>query len=644
MKSNVRLILLVFCIALALRLIYLFENSSSPLFTWPVLDEQSLDSQGLEIAAGGMIASGSECFRAPLYPIFIGAVYSISPEHRFFLVRLAQHILGAMTCLLILLIATEAFGRRTGLIAGFLAASYGPLIFFEGTILTESLFIFLNALCVACLLLGASRTRKSLLLAGGLALGLSAITRPNIMPFVPAVLLWAVLLPSPNGWKHRIVRPCLIIIPVFAIIGIVAVRNYRATGDFVLISSQGGANFFIGNNAGADGMPPPTRMVYGTPGRYRDAVEATSTSVVAGMAEKPVTPSDVSSTCYKATMEHILKNKVAWFALMARKLVLFWNNFEIRNVKDFYFWKQESFVLSALPVTFGAIAVFGLFGAIVTLRRPTHAAALIDLYVLAFMGGLVLFFICARLRLPVLVGLIPLAAAGIGATIDAVSSRSVRRIAAYSLILIGFGAFTCVDWYGIRSFNYAQEHWLLGKRHYDLGNFDKAMESFQSSIKYDSGFTGNYFFMGNCHWQNENYDKARTCYETVLQKDPSNPQALNALGAYAEIKGHPEQARELYARAIGSAPGYSKPRTNLGFSMLREKKLDQARTLLMDSLKLYDGDPETWLGLAVCCELTGDSQASAKFLQKAESLGGEAEYRVKFGKMLREIGGTKTVQ
>ena len=43
MKSNVRLILLVFCIALVLRLIYLFENSSSPLFTWPVLDEQSLD-------------------------------------------------------------------------------------------------------------------------------------------------------------------------------------------------------------------------------------------------------------------------------------------------------------------------------------------------------------------------------------------------------------------------------------------------------------------------------------------------------------------------------------------------------------------------------------------------------------------------
>ena len=74
--------------------------------------------------------------------------------------------------------------------------------------------------------------------------------------------------------------------------------------------------------------------------------------------------------------------------------------------------------------------------------------------------------------------------------------------------------------------------------------------------------------------------------------------------------------------------------------MLRAKQFDQARNLFVESLKLYDGDPETWLGLALCSALTGDNQASTKFLQKAESLGGATEYSSKFRKILLEMDRT----
>ena len=641
MKSDVRLILLIFSLALVLRFIYLLENSSSPLFTWPVLDEQSLDAQGQSIASGN-IAGSDDCFRAPLYPLILGAVHAISPTQRFFLIRVIQHILGALTCILVFIVTREAFGRRAGVAAGLIAACYGPLIFFEGTILTETVFIFLNALCLAMLALGSRLSRKALFLAGGIALGLSAVTRPNILLFLPAALLWIIMVPAIGGWKQKFVRTFLVVIPVIIVIGAVSLRNYVATGDLVMVSSQGGANFYLGNIAGANGMPPPTRMVYGTPGRYRDAVESSSAQTVAGLAERPVAPSEVSSACFKATLQSIRGNTKAWFKLMVRKFVLFWNNFEIKNVKDYYFWKQSSLLLSVLPVSFGFIVVLGLFGAVVSFRFMNSATVLIGLYVLSFMTGIVVFFVCARLRLPVVVGLIPLAGAGIAFLLDAVATRSLGRLVAYAAILAPVCGFTFVDWCGVKSFDYSQEYWLLGKRNYDLGEFDKAMESFKASISQDTSFTGSYFFLGNCYWQRSDYETAKICYETVLKMDPANPQALNALGAYAEISGDPAQAAELYRKSIASAREYAKPKTNLGLLLLRDNQKDQARLLFNESLWLDADDPESHLGLALCSSLEGNSQASAECLRKAESLGGAAEYSGKFKRMLLDISGKNT--
>lgn len=654
MKRNVRLILLVFSLAAILRLAYLFENASSPLFSWPVLDEQSLDSQGQEIASG-RFSAGPDCFRAPLYPIFLGTIYSISPDNRFFLLRVVQHFLGALTCLLVLIVAAEAFGRRAGIAAGLLAACYAPMIFFEGTILTETLFIFLIALCLACLVLGISRSRSIMLLAGGLALGFAAVTRPNILPFAPAALAWVAILPAAGGWRRRLIRAGLVLAPLVLVISVVTMRNYMATGDFVMISSQGGANFYLGNTPGADGMPPPTRMVYGTTTQYRDGVETSSAEAVSHLMDpqtahqpaavrqlQPVSPSDVSSACYKAAVSHIRNNTGAWLVLMARKFVLFWNDFEIRNVKDFYFWRESSFTLSAMPITFGTLAVLGLFGALATARRLTPGAILVNLYVVTFMAGIILFFVCARLRLPVIVGLFPLAGAGIVAVADTITARSWRKFAGQAVVLLALGLFAGVDWYGIRSYNYAQEHWLVGKRLYDLGEYDRAMESFQASMRYDDSFTGNYFFIGNCHWQKQDFDKAKACYDMVLKKDPVNPQALNALGAYAEHKGLTSQAKDFYLKSIESAPGYAKPKTNLGFILLRESRTNEAKRLFTESRRLHEGDPETWLGLALCSALEGDVRAAAASLEMAESLGGSAEYADRFRKMLDELGRSRS--
>ena len=80
----------------------------------------------------------------------------------------------------------------------------------------------------------------------GFLLGLSAITRPDVLLFgIPAlVFLW--IRPGRRRWRTALAAAFIVAaaIPV----GTVAVRNYAVSGERVLVSANGGANFYIGNH------------------------------------------------------------------------------------------------------------------------------------------------------------------------------------------------------------------------------------------------------------------------------------------------------------------------------------------------------------------------------------------------------------
>ena len=81
MKTDRKIAIGIFCVAALVRFVYLYENTSSPYFTVPVLDGVYLDNLGLKIAHGGGVEDKT-FFRAPLYPLVLGAVYSISEADR----------------------------------------------------------------------------------------------------------------------------------------------------------------------------------------------------------------------------------------------------------------------------------------------------------------------------------------------------------------------------------------------------------------------------------------------------------------------------------------------------------------------------------------------------------------------------------
>lgn len=100
--------LLVWLLALAVRMIYLWQIHDSDLANVLLGDAVAYDAWARRLAAGDWL--GQEVFyQAPLYPYFLGVLYFIGGTSLTW-VRGVQIVLGATTCLLLALTGKRLFG------------------------------------------------------------------------------------------------------------------------------------------------------------------------------------------------------------------------------------------------------------------------------------------------------------------------------------------------------------------------------------------------------------------------------------------------------------------------------------------------------------------------------------------------------
>ena len=185
----------IFVCALSVRLWYVLETKSSVLLhDHFFLDPRTHDLLAVEIATQSFW--GDEAFfRAPLYPYFLGLLYSIF-GHDYLIPRIVQAFIGTLSCILIFLIGKRIFGHVVAVFAALLASFYWILIYYDGEFLIPVLTVFLNLLLLFLLLRrtqpshsgGVTECRgpadlrtcgpgEKSCFAAGLVLGLSAIAK-----------------------------------------------------------------------------------------------------------------------------------------------------------------------------------------------------------------------------------------------------------------------------------------------------------------------------------------------------------------------------------------------------------------------------------------------------------------------------------
>jgi len=563
-----RLLTGLFVFALLIRLIYLAEIRHTDFCAILVGDGLVYDEWARRIQGDWI---GTEVFyQAPLYPYFLAAVYSIF-GHDPMAVRLIQCLLGALSCVLAALAGRAFLSRRTGLGAGLLLAVYAPAIFFDGLIQKASLDLFFMTLLL-CVLGKISRNGpKRWPLMAGAALGLLTLTRENALLLFPLLLAWLIWVHRKEKLEGALRAGVLFALGLVLAISPVTLRNAKVGGEFVVTTSQFGPNFFIGNNAAADGTYRPLRWGHGSALLERQD----ATEIAEQWHGRRLTPREVSDFWWTCASEWIRTHPVDWLKLMGRKWMLVWNHRELADSDEPLVYEDSSLTLAlaGFVFSFGTIAPLALAGIVATW---SERGRLVPLYLALFgiAAGTALFFVFARYRFSMVPILALFAAAGIGRIVELAAARKTGPLFGYALLIAASGIL--VHW------NLNPDQHPRAMAYYNVavsleraGNRSRAIPYYRRALESTPGFVQARVNLGVLLAMEGKLDEAIACQREALRLRPGDAAAHCNLANVLAAKGDLAGAEKHYRAALQIEPEL--PQAAQGLATVLEKKKEPAK-------------------------------------------------------------------
>lgn len=549
-------------LAFLLRVVYVLQSRSSPNFDEPQMDALYHLEWARAWAAGGDFQPGP-FFRAPLYPWFLGLCLRLFGEN-LLLVRLVQALIGTASAGLVYLLGARAFDRRVGLLAAFLVAIDWVLIYFDGELLLPVLEVPLDLLAVWLTLRLSDGPRPASAALAGAAWGLSAIVRPNVLLFAPVLAAW-ILARTADGWRRRLATAAAFGLALLAPILPITATNRIAGGDWVLISSQGGVNGWIGNNPSADGssaIVPGARADWW--GGYHDSIK---------MAEveegRPLAPSEVSRHYSRKAWAWIRSEPRRALGLLLWKLRLFWTDWELgNNSSETFFAYRFGPILRWLPLGFGVLAPLALLGLLLSAR---HVARLLPLwgFVPVYTASVVAFFVCSRFRVPVVPALAVLAAHACVWALDAAKARRWLSLSVAAVVFLALARLVGTVPAAIDRSD-SNGLWQLGLVEARHGNWEAAVELYHEAV---AARPRNRYALRDLGLALSELGRRREAEQSLLAAFDLDPCDVVVLGALVDLRladHRLSEAREAAERSIACSPAYAPARYDLGRVTLAE--------------------------------------------------------------------------
>ena len=385
--------ILAFALLIGFSSIYQFRES--PFSDQPALDEASYVSWADEVAGGEIIGS-KVYYQDPLYPYFLALIFTALGKN-FLVVRVIHMLMVVASLAMVFWTARKLMGEKPALLATAIMALYGGQYYFGLLIIKATMVIFISTASCALGVLASHRPRSFWPWLGlGISLGLLLLLRGNFQAVIPFLLVWAFLFAG-ESWLERVSRTSYLGIGLAIVLVPVTVRNYVVGGELVLTTSQGGANFFIGNNERADGQYGSLPFV-----RLNPVWEAKDFQAEAERrAGRELKPTEVSSFWFDESFKWIKGNPGDAARLFFHKARLMIHQHELPDNHSYYL-TRDLFVGSlwvpflGLGMLWGP-AVAGMWVSFCRDRRSLYPA----LFALLYAGSVVPFFVVARYRLPV---------------------------------------------------------------------------------------------------------------------------------------------------------------------------------------------------------------------------------------------------
>jgi hypothetical protein len=333
----------------------------------------------------GMTAPRPTSFIPPVYPFFLASVRSLWPANGDGLIKIIQIVASELTIIGLYVLAREVgCSTRQGVLTALLWAVYPPMVAYASDLSTVTLETFFLIPGIWLLLRAAKQHSPVLAIPGAVLLSLAALTRSTWLVVLPLAVVWLIWYLRGN-W--RVWGKFALLFGLAASITLApwVVYNYINQGELVLTSTNGGLNFWIGNNPHATGEYVfPTEL---------------DQNLVLGVANWSETARD--HFFYTQGLEFIRDSPNEFLSLLARKLVyaMFFrpnigSNYEAAQISGFNL-AIVSFVAAWLVLI--PFALLGLF----YLGARWREHSLLILVFLVNVATSVLYFTGTRFRTPV---------------------------------------------------------------------------------------------------------------------------------------------------------------------------------------------------------------------------------------------------
>ncbi len=391
-KSVIWIIVGIFIVALLPR-IYIAISSNQI----PTSDAAYYDGLAKNIIEGkGFSVSGKPTsFKEPFYSFFLASIYFIFGQS-YAAVRIIQAILGALTCVIIFLIAKRLFDNKAAIISALIACFYPAFIKITELMLTENLYTFLLILAVFFLLKYIQDKGYKNLVFCGAVLGIASLTRSVIalLPFFIIALLGEKNISQRRDIKRYIIS--LVIFIFFFILPIApwAMRNWKTQHRFIPISTTLGIGLY-------SSYVPNEGKLYGF--IARDEVVEKS-ELLGSEAAK-------SDFLTKEALKYIKNNPAHVLKLEILKTVYFWSVFDWEIIGNGIY----NFI-------YGFIMPFFVFGIFINSKRFKELMPIYLPIAYSFFIALV-FYGSPRFRLPIEPYIIIIAASGMVCFIQRFSKK-----------------------------------------------------------------------------------------------------------------------------------------------------------------------------------------------------------------------------
>jgi len=360
------------------------------------------------------------------------------------------------------------------------------------------------------------------------------------------------------------------------------IHNRFVARDPVFLSAHSGINLWLGNNPEANGYPRFPGLHAGQAQMLRDSIAQAET-----VAGKSLKRSEVSAYWSAKAREFIVANPGAWLKLLSRKVANFWNAFQYDDLGVIVNLREDRVLFPGLH--FGLVAVLGLAGAVFS-WRAFPASRWIAAAIALQLAAILPVFVTERYRLPVVPGLLVLAALGLHQLWTHFANSDYAKVARQPGV-IGLTTLLVAIPRQDRSL-WALEAYNAGRFALETNNLVAAQNYLQRAHDLVPDNAETNFALGNLRLAQGDAAAARDFYEAALRMDAQHKGALNNLGVLALDANDPARAIDFFRRAVLREPRNPKTHYLLAKALDLGGQHDEARLEAARAVELDPRQPE----------------------------------------------------